>query len=118
MVYRLDWLASHLVLQEQLLADIKRMGGDLFWTSAGAAAFLADDLDDPSRALINQILGAVAQYERSMIRLRLRSGRARKREHGYAGDGPPPFGYRAAARQLVRGPMGASCDRANRPALG
>jgi hypothetical protein len=40
-----------------------------------------------------------------MIRLRLRSGRARKREHnGYAGDGPPPLGYRAEGRQLVPDP--------------
>jgi DNA invertase Pin-like site-specific DNA recombinase len=103
-VYRLDRLARDLVLQEQLLAEIKRMGGDLFSTSAGEAAFLDDDPDDPSRALIRQILGAVAQYERSMIRLRLRSGRARKRERGYAGDGPPPLGYKAEGRQLVADP--------------
>ena len=103
-VYRLDRLARDLVLQEQLLAEIKRMGGEVFSTSAGEAAFLADDPDDPSRALIRQILGAVAQYERSMIRLRLRSGRARKRESGYAGDGPPPFGFRAEGRELVEDP--------------
>ena len=39
-----------------------------------------------------------------MIRLRLRSGRARKRENGYAGDGPPPFGYKAEGRRLVEDP--------------
>ena len=65
---------------------------------------MADDPDDPSRALIRQILGAIAQYERSMVRLRLRSGRARKRETGYAGDGPPPFGFRAECRKLVEDP--------------
>jgi DNA invertase Pin-like site-specific DNA recombinase len=101
-VYRLDRLARDLVLQEQLLAEIKRMSAEVFSTSAGEAAFLVDDPDDPSRALIRQILGAVAQYERSMIRLRLRAGRARKRERGYAGDGPPPFGFRAEDGTLVK----------------
>lgn len=101
-VYRLDRLARDLVLQEQLLAEVKRMGCEVFSTSAGEAAYLGDDPDDPSRRLIRQILGAVNEYERSMIRLRLRSGRARKREQeGYAGDGPPPLGYRSEGRQLV-----------------
>jgi DNA invertase Pin-like site-specific DNA recombinase len=103
-VYRLDRLARDLVLQEQLLAEVKRMGGEVFSTSAGEAAFLNDDPGDPSRKMIRQILGAVNEYERSMIKLRLRSGRARKRESGYAGDGPPPFGYRAEGRELVDDP--------------
>jgi DNA invertase Pin-like site-specific DNA recombinase len=100
-VYRLDRLARDLVLQEQLLAEVRRMGGEVFSTSASESAFLVDDPDDPSRKLIRQILGAVNEYERTMIRLRLRSGRARKRLAGYAGDGPPPFGYRAEAGELV-----------------
>jgi DNA invertase Pin-like site-specific DNA recombinase len=100
-VLRLDRLARDLVLQEQLLAEVRRMGGEVFSTSAGEAAFLVDDPDDPSRALIRQILGAVAQYERAMIRLRLRSGRARKSENGGYAFGPPPLGYRAEGRELV-----------------
>ncbi len=66
-VYRLDRLARDLVLQEQLLAEIKRMGGQLFTTSAAEADYLEDDPSDPSRRLIRQILGAVNEYERSMI---------------------------------------------------
>lgn len=100
-VYRLDRLARDLVLQEQLLAEVKRMGCEVFSTSASEAGFLLDDPDDPSRKMIRQILGAVNEYERSMIRLRLRAGRARKRERGYAGDGPPPYGYRAVDGMLV-----------------
>ncbi len=51
-VYRLDRLARDLVLQEQLLAEVRRMGGQLFTTSAAEAGYLADDPDDPSRRLI------------------------------------------------------------------
>jgi DNA invertase Pin-like site-specific DNA recombinase len=100
-VYRLDRLARDLVLQEQLLAEIKRLGADTHTTSSAEAGYLADDPDDPSRKLIRQILGAVNEYERSMIRLRLRSGRARKRHNGGYAYGPPPLGYRAEGRQLV-----------------
>jgi DNA invertase Pin-like site-specific DNA recombinase len=100
-VYRLDRLARDLVLQEQLLAEIKRLGAEMYTTSAAEAGYLADDPDDPSRKLIRQILGAVNEYERAMIKLRLRSGRARKSHNGGYAYGPPPLGYRAEGRQLV-----------------
>ena len=52
-----------------------------------------DDPDDPTRTLIRQVLGAVAQFERGQIRLRLRNGRRRKiRDHGWAG-GVEPYGW-------------------------
>lgn len=101
-VYRLDRLARDLIVQETLLAEVKRMGGIVESTFASEAAFLGDDPADPSRKMIRQILGSVAEYERSMIRLRLESGRARKREKGgYAGHGSPAFGYRAEGKALV-----------------
>jgi DNA invertase Pin-like site-specific DNA recombinase len=110
-VYRLDRLARDLVLQEQLLAEVWRVGGRVFSTSPSEDAYLdpngADT--DPSRKLIRQVLGAVAEYERSMIRLRMSAGRARKAErlrpesptgHAYA-YGAPPYGWRADGRELV-----------------
>lgn len=93
-VARLDRLARDLPLQEQLLAEVWRMGCQVFSCSKAEAGYLSDDPDDPSRALIRQVLGAVSQYERSMIALRLRTGRARKRMKGGFGGGTPPFGYR------------------------
>lgn len=100
-VYRLDRLARDLVLQEQLLAEVWRMDGEVYSTASGEAD-LRDDPDDPSRRMIRQILGAVSEYERSMIALRLRRGRTYKAEQGgYAGFGSPPFGYRAEDRELV-----------------
>ena len=75
-VYRLDRLARDLVLQEQLLAEVNRAGGQVFSTSDAEQHYLVDDPDDPARRLIRQVLGAVSEYERSMISLRLRSGRS------------------------------------------
>src|SRR5947209_5180061 len=67
-VYRLDRLARDLVLQEQLLAEVWRMGSRVWSTSPSEDAYLDPNgaADDPSRTLIRQILGAVAQYERAM----------------------------------------------------
>jgi DNA invertase Pin-like site-specific DNA recombinase len=100
-VARLDRLARDLVLQEQLLAEFRRHGADVFTTSAGEAGYLTDDPDDPSRRLIRQVLGAVSEYERSMIALRLRAGRRRKAEKGGYAYGSPPLGWRAERGQLV-----------------
>jgi DNA invertase Pin-like site-specific DNA recombinase len=103
-VYRLDRLARDLVLQEQLLADVRRIGADLFSTSSAEASYLTDDPDDPSRKLIRQVLGAVNEYERAMIALRLRAGRRRKHETGGYAYGSPPYGYRSERGELVAHP--------------
>lgn len=99
-VYRLDRLARDLVIQEQLLAEVWRMSADVYSTASGESD-LRDDPDDPSRRMIRQVLGAVSEYERAMISLRLRRGRARKAEEGGYAYGAPTFGYRAENRELV-----------------
>jgi DNA invertase Pin-like site-specific DNA recombinase len=103
-VYRLDRLARDLVLQEQLLADARRMGAEVFSTSSAEASYLTDDPHDPSRKLIRQVLGAVNEYERAMIALRLRSGRRRKHDNGGCAFGSPPYRWRAVGRELVEDP--------------
>ena len=100
-VYRLDRLARDLVLQEQLLAEVRRLGGQVFTTSAGEAGYLDDDPTDPSRKLIRQILGAVAEYERSLIALRLQTGRRHKASRGGYAYGAPGYGQRAVDGELV-----------------
>lgn len=100
-VYRLDRLARDLVLQEQLLMEVRRAGAEVFSTSPSEQDYLKDDPDDPSRRLIRQVLGAINEYERGMIRLRLRRGQQRKAEKGGYAGGRPPYGYRADGRALV-----------------
>ncbi|NHC44352.1 recombinase family protein [Motilibacter sp. K478] len=100
LVYRLDRLARDLILQEQLLAEVRRLGGRVYSTASGEDAFLADDPSDPSRRLIRQVLGAVSEYERAMIRLRLRAGQRRKAERGGYAGGAPAFGLQARGGEL------------------
>jgi DNA invertase Pin-like site-specific DNA recombinase len=100
-IYRLDRLARDLILQEQLLADIRRGGWTAFSTSDAEGQYLTDDPADPSRKMIRQVLGAVAEYERSMIALRLRAGRAKKASNGGFAGGAPPYGFRSSDGELV-----------------
>lgn len=93
-VYKLDRLARDLVIQETILAEAKRQGIRVYSTLPSEDVYLQDDPKDPTRKLIRQVLGAVADYERAMIRLRMTAGAARKKAAGgYAGGGVP-FGYR------------------------
>ncbi len=102
-VYRLDRLARDLIIQESLLAEVWRMGKRVWSTFPSEDDYLdPDSLEtDPSRTMIRQILGAVSQYEKSMIRLRLRAGKAKKAEQGGYLGGNVPFGYRKHGDKLV-----------------
>jgi len=100
-VPRLDRLARDLIVQEQILSEVKRLKGEVFSCSPAEAGYLTDDPDDPSRKLIRQVLGAVSEYERSMVALRLRSGRRRKADRGGYAYGSPHYGTRAENKALV-----------------
>lgn len=100
-IYRLDRLARDLVLQEQLLLEVRKAGAALCSTSDAEQALLLDDDRDPSRAMVRQILGAVAQYEAAVIAGRMAAGRERKRAAGGYAGGRPPLGQQAVRGELV-----------------
>lgn len=100
-VARLDRLARDLLTQEFLLRDIRRRGADLISCSTAETDYLQDDPHDPTRKLIRQVLGAVGEFERALIKLRLQRGRALKAERGGYAYGSPPFGFRAEGGKLV-----------------
>lgn len=109
-VYKLDRLARDLVVQETILAQAKRDGVRVFSTLQTEDAYLEDDPKDPTRKLIRQVLGAVADYERAMIRLRMGAGAARKKANGGYPGGGIPYGFRSEGKELVP-------DRTERKAL-
>lgn len=99
-IARLDRLARDAVLQESLYRDVLAMGAELASAVPAEAAQLSDP-DDPTRKMVRQILGIVAEYERGAIRLRMRAGKARKaRDGGYSG-GQPRYGTRAIDKELA-----------------
>lgn len=95
-VARLDRLARDLVLQETILQRVERQGKRVVSVQEGETAG-----DDPTRRFIRQVLGAVAELERAIMRARADAGKAAKRAQGLRTDGIPPYGYRLVAGRLV-----------------
>ncbi len=96
---KLDRLARTLSTQETVLQTVWRADGSVFAADQGEV--LQDDPDDPMRTFVRQVIGGVAQLERSLIAKRMRDGRRIKAEQGGFAFGAPPFGYRAEGRELV-----------------
>lgn len=71
-IEKLDRLARDLMVQETILLDMEKSGYTLI-------SAMEPDLcsNDPSRVLMRQIFGAIAQYDKTMIVLKLQAGRAR-----------------------------------------
>jgi DNA invertase Pin-like site-specific DNA recombinase len=74
-VEKLDRIARDLMIQESIIQDFKENGVSLISVVEGA-----DLLDnDPTRKLVRQVLGAIAEYEKTMLVQKLRVARQRNK---------------------------------------
>ncbi|HWB32937.1 MAG TPA: recombinase family protein [Acidobacteriaceae bacterium] len=96
LIERLDRLARDLMVQEATIADLAKRGIAL--VSVAEPDLMAND---PTRILMRQLLGAVAQYDKSQIVLKLRSARMRKRASEGRCEGRKPFGRDQQERLAV-----------------
>jgi DNA invertase Pin-like site-specific DNA recombinase len=87
-IERLDRLARDLMVQETIIADLRKNGFEL--VSVAEPDLMAND---PTRILVRQMMGAVAQYEKSQIVLKLRGARLRKRAKTGRCEGRKPYGF-------------------------
>jgi DNA invertase Pin-like site-specific DNA recombinase len=94
-VHRLDRLARDLLLQETIVARMRLVGADV------VSVTVPDGGDEHTRDLLRQVLGAVSQYEKAVIRGRMMAGKAAKIAKGGYGGGRPRFGYKAKDKALV-----------------
>ena len=88
LIERLDRLARDLMVQETIIADLRKHGFEL--VSVAEPDLMAND---PTRILVRQMMGAVAQYEKSQIVQKLRGARMRKRAKEGRCEGRKPFGF-------------------------
>jgi DNA invertase Pin-like site-specific DNA recombinase len=88
LIEKLDRLARDLMVQETIICDLRKNGFEL-------VSVIEPDLlqDDPSRKLMRQIFGAIAEYEKTMLVIKLRGARMRTKAAGGPGEGRKPFGY-------------------------
>lgn len=95
---RLDRLARDLLVQENLIADFQNKGLEVI-------SIEEPDLcnNDPTRKLFRQMKGMLAEYEKSMITLRMSAGRLKKVEmgKGYAG-GNVAYGFRVVNNEYQK----------------
>ena len=86
-IEKLDRLARDLLVQEHVIADLQQRGVTLL--SACEPDLMATD---PTRILMRQIMGAIAQYDKSMLVSKLRASRDRKKKQTGRCEGALPFG--------------------------
>lgn len=86
-IEKLDRIARDLLVQETIMCDLKKKGIELIST-------MEPDLcgDEPSRKLVRQIFGAIAEYDRALITLKLNGARKRIRDAGGKAEGVYPYG--------------------------
>jgi DNA invertase Pin-like site-specific DNA recombinase len=96
-IEKLDRLARDLMVQETAIADIRRNGFTLI--SVAEPDLMASD---PTRVLMRQLMGAVAQYDKSQIVAKLRGARMRKKAIEGRCEGRKPFGYYAGEEKVLR----------------
>jgi DNA invertase Pin-like site-specific DNA recombinase len=110
-VEKLDRVARDLMVQEAAIADLHKHGFTLI--SVAEPDLMAND---PTRVLMRQLMGAVAQYDKSQIVAKLRGARMRKRAQEGRCEGRKPFGHypgesEAMARMKALRAEGMGFDR-------
>ena len=88
LVEKLDRLARDLMIQETIIGDLRKYGFELI-------SVAEPDLckDDPTRTLMRQIFGAIAEYDKAMIVSKLRGARQRKKALTGRCEGNKPYGH-------------------------
>jgi len=95
-VEKLDRVARDLMVQETIIGDLRKRGFELI-------SVAEPDLcsDDPSRKLVRQVFGAIAEYERAMIVLKLRGARQRVKAETGKCEGRKRYGSRDGEAAII-----------------
>lgn len=96
-VERADRLARDLMVQEVILGQFAKIDARII-TADGVDLTSSDD---PTRRLIRQVLGAVAEFEKNVLVLKLRAARERKRSRGERIEGVKPYGHLPAEAAVI-----------------
>jgi DNA invertase Pin-like site-specific DNA recombinase len=99
LIEKADRLARDLIVGELLLRQFAEMGVQVIECEGGNDLTIGDG--NPTATLVRQILGAVAEFEKSSIVRKLRSARNRKRAETGRCEGVKPYGVLAGEEQTV-----------------
>lgn len=100
-VESLSRLARDLMVSEFLLRECRNNGIKVFCADQGELVDMASQSNDPTRTMLRQILGAVAQWEKSVLVLKLKAARDRLRQAGQRCDGKKPYGFHPGEKEVL-----------------
>jgi DNA invertase Pin-like site-specific DNA recombinase len=97
LVEKMDRVARDLLVQETIIGDMLRRGYTVISTAE-------PDLcsKEPSRVLIRQIFGALAQWERACICLKLKGARDRIKARNGRCEGQKPYGTKPGEADTLK----------------
>ena len=115
LIEKVDRLARDLMIQESIINDLQKKGFDLISTCEGADLLSGD----PTRKLVRQIMGSIAEYDKTMTVLKLRAARERKRakagkcegRKSYAEVAPQVIQELKRLRRKPKGGRRRTCDQ-------
>jgi DNA invertase Pin-like site-specific DNA recombinase len=93
----LNRLARDLMVQEHIIADLRKRGVTLISVAEPDLC-----IDDPTRKLLRQIMGAIAEYDKTMIVIKLRGSRQRKKAATGRCEGAKPYGFRDGESEIIQ----------------
>lgn len=100
-VERMDRLARDLMVSEFLLAELRKRGVKVFSADQGVLIDMAAEGCDPTRVLIRQILGALSQWEKSMLVAKLKAARERKKARTGRCEGKLKYGSYPGETEII-----------------
>src|ERR1700688_4284430 len=93
-VEKLDRIARDQMVQETIIQSLMKQGFELVSAAPGEENLCGND---PGRKLMRTIMGAIAEYDKQMIVLKLRAARQRKRARLGRCEARKPYGQDKAA---------------------
>ena len=99
LVERADRLARDLMVGEIILSEFRNIGVRVIAADSGTDLTVEDG--DPTRTLMRQMLGAVAQWEKTVIVQKLRAARVRIRRNKGRCEGRKPFGTTDLEKETI-----------------
>jgi site-specific DNA recombinase len=114
-IYRLDRLSRSLMDLEWLLGLLIEERGVVVHSCQASERDWLDParFNDPQTRMMRRIMGAIVEYDRSLVIQRMQSGVKAKAASGGFTGGKPPFGYRIVDNdRLEPDPAKVDCVRA------
>jgi DNA invertase Pin-like site-specific DNA recombinase len=97
-VEKLDRIARDQMVQESIIQSLLKNGFELASAAPGEENLCGND---PGRKLMRTIMGAIAEYDKQMLVLKLRAAKQRMKTKAGWSEGRKPFGFREGEQEII-----------------